>query len=72
MARVTFEITVDLPEDERFRLIQLQLLGERRNWFTALLFGLPRFTRVREGKHLRITETTMTVVKVGDEDGAAD
>ena len=69
--KVTFECEVDLKEGERVYGVELNVLYSpalafENDWKQAMLFIFHpnRGTKVREGKHLHLTSSCCTVVKV--------
>lgn len=68
MAKVTFELEVELEGDMPFYAIDLRVQRdvETNFWEKALLFSFGRGHKVREGKYLRLNSTEGKVVNVGE------
>jgi len=63
MAKIIIECEVELAGSDPLQGIQLHLM-RGNEWSSVILFMGSR-QRIRDGKHLRVNNETMTVVKVG-------
>lgn len=65
--KMVFEFEVDVPDGKPIIAISMALKRQDVDrWDTGPAFYLSRPQRIRNGKHLHITESVATVVKVGD------
>lgn len=64
--KMTFEFEVDVPDGKPFIAVSMSIKRqESEHWDTGAAFYFGRPQRIREGKHLRITDSVATVISAG-------
>ncbi|MFA5378116.1 MAG: hypothetical protein WC455_20355 [Dehalococcoidia bacterium] len=66
--KMTFEFEVDVQDVSPIIAVSLSIKRQgQERWDTGASFYFSRPQRIRNGKHLHITESVATVIKVGDQ-----